>query len=134
MEALLDEDMTFESEAIEEELCHVLSSRYLDLRVQVPRAPDRIHWLLFELDDARFKQEVRMYRDSFEQLAELLKTDPDFQTPPRRMQQAPVRHQLAVALSRFGHFGNAASVGKIARLFSISGKFFLCLIDPFPLH
>ena len=123
IEVFLDEDMSTEIEAIEGELLEVPSSRYLSPRVQVPRAPHRIHWLLFELDDDRFKQELRMSRDSFEQLAEMLKSDAVFQTPPRRMQQAPVRHQLAVALTRFGHFGNAASVGKTARTFSISVAF-----------
>ena len=62
-----------------------------------------------------------MHRESFEQLAELLKDDAVFYTLPKRMQQAPVQYQLAVALTRFGSFGNGASVGKIARMFSISG-------------
>ena len=93
MQVFLDEDMSNEYESIEEKLCEVLANRYLNPRTRVARAPNRIEWLLVELDDDRFKQELRMHRESCEQLAELLQDDAVFYTPPKRMQQAPVQNQ-----------------------------------------
>ena len=43
-------------------LSHIERNRYLGPRNLVARAPQRITWLLYEIDDVRFKQEIRMGR------------------------------------------------------------------------
>src|SRR3954447_10770975 len=46
----------------------VQCNRYLEPREHVPRAPQRLEWLLFQLDERRFKQEVRITKDAFQEL------------------------------------------------------------------
>jgi len=98
----------------------VTSERYLSIRNPVPRAPDRLEWLLHSLDDRRFKQEARMSKNFFRQLVASIEGHIIFQNKSKNPQR-PVEHQLLVALKCFGTFGNAASVGAIARSFGISG-------------
>ena len=99
----------------------VASSRYLGPRQRVCRPPDQLPWLLYDLDDGRFKQEARTTRTHFWQLGQLIQDHPIFHSQSRNRQR-PVEHQLLVALKRFGTFGNAASVGCLARHFGISGS------------
>ncbi|KAI9139891.1 hypothetical protein BKA69DRAFT_1083186 [Paraphysoderma sedebokerense] len=42
----------------------ILSTRYLYERISVQKAPERVEWLLEQVDDKRFKQEARMYRNN----------------------------------------------------------------------
>jgi hypothetical protein len=98
----------------------VASARYLDRGSAVPRAPDRIQWLLTQLDERRFKQEARMSKRRFRELADLLRQHAVFEV--KRVPQRPVELQLLVALKRFGCCGNGASIGVIARHFAISGE------------
>lgn len=96
-----------------------VTSRYLRARTPVPRLPDRISWLVNELDDGRFRQEARMSKQSFLRVLQLIERHPVFETSHRP--QHPVMTQLLVALTNFGTYGNGASVGRIARLYGISG-------------
>lgn len=101
----------------------VQCQRYLEPRNQIVRAPDRLEWLLYELDDKRFKQEVRMSRHYFQELVISIENHTIFQNNSNH-QQRPVHHQLLVMLKRLGCSGNGASIGVIARHFSLSGKIF----------
>lgn len=107
--------------ALEAAYLFIYSQRYLLTREGIRRAPNRLDWLLNELDDGRFKQETRMSKENFFQLLALIEKHEIFHTAGRRPQR-PVHHQLLVALKRFGCFGNGASVGNIARSFGLSGK------------
>ena len=98
----------------------ITSERYLTIRNPVPRAPDRLEWLLHSLDDRRFKQEARMSRNFFCQLVASIDGHIVFRKKYRNSQR-PIEHQLLVALKGFGTYGNASSIGSIARSFGISG-------------
>ena len=98
----------------------VQCNRYLEPRERVARAPDRLDWLLFHLDEKRFKQEVRITRNYFQELLVKIENHPIFQSSTHTKQR-PVHHQLLVAMKRFGTYGNGAAIGVIARFFSLSG-------------
>jgi hypothetical protein len=100
----------------------IQSHRYLEQRGHVSLAPDCLDWLLYELDDKRFKQEIRMSKLNFQNLLAHIANHPIFKNKSNHPQR-PVEHQLLVGLKRFGIFGNGAGVGMIARFFRISGKY-----------
>lgn len=100
----------------------VSSNRYLTERVKVARAPSRFEWLIYDLDDERFKQICWMTRDSFFALYDLIKDDDVYAVKSSKSRQVDVRLQMVVALERFGTNGNGASVGRIARGNGVSGK------------
>jgi hypothetical protein len=95
--------------------------RYLEPRGHVVRASDRLDWLLYKLDDSRFKQEIRIPRECFQELLMHIENHTIFQNNSNNRQR-PVHHQLLVALKRFGCFGNGAAIGNIARVFGLSGN------------
>jgi hypothetical protein len=107
----LDRDPVLEE--LERRRQAILSNRYLGPRGRVNRAPSRLGWLLRDLDDCRFRQEVRTTRTRFWQLVRLIEGHPIFHGRSPYHQQ-PVALQLLVALKRFGTFGNAAAVGCLA--------------------
>jgi hypothetical protein len=107
-------------------------NRYLELREHIARAPDHLDWLLFQLDEKRFKQEIRITRYYFQELLAKIENHPIFQNRTCNKQR-PVYHQLLVTMKRFGTYGNGAAIGIIARYFSLSGNdlFFSCNISVF---
>src|SRR5262249_32612653 len=111
-----DDDMVWDT------YVRVQCQRYLEPRSRVARPPDRLDWLLYELDDRQFKQEVRMSRQYFQDLLLHIENHPVFQNNSNSPQR-PIHQQLLVALKRFGCFGNGAALGVIARFFNISGEF-----------
>lgn len=122
---LHDED---ENDDIEMVYMLLQCNRYLQPRESVSRASNRLKWLLRQLDETRFKQEIRVTRGYFRELVTKIKHHPIFQKKEKsRKKQRPVIHQLLVALKRFGNFGNGAAVGIIARFFSISGRYYLVI-------
>src|SRR5271155_4971633 len=71
----------------------VLSNRYLESREGVARAPERLDWLLYNLDNGRFRQEVRITRLHFWELVNKIESHTVFQTTWCKNQR-PVYHQL----------------------------------------
>ena len=67
----------------------VISRRYLDIRLPVPRAPSRVQWLLDECEESRFKQEVRMQREHFFRLVDLVRSHPTFTSSGLKPQNPP---------------------------------------------
>ncbi|KAF9039982.1 hypothetical protein BJ165DRAFT_1416426 [Panaeolus papilionaceus] len=61
-----------------------------------------------------FRQELRITPKTFDALVKALKKDPAFQNNSQN-KQTPVCHQIAIALYRFGHSGNACSLDKVAK-------------------
>lgn len=102
----------------------VLQERYLTPRTKVPRAPSRVDWLLNELDNDRFKQVLRMNRESFFEIFGLIQNHPIFKTEVKKP-QTDVKIQMMVALERLGLSGNGASTGRMARAYGVSGKVYI---------
>ena len=61
-----------------------------------------------------FRNELWISPLTFDRLVKAIETDPVFVSHSSHSRQAPVCQQLAVALYRFGHYGNAASLQSVA--------------------
>ncbi|KAJ7698402.1 hypothetical protein B0H17DRAFT_927654 [Mycena rosella] len=91
-------------------------SRYEQPRNNLPRGPSYLHHVLTALKLGRadhFRQALRVTPRTFDALVAALEDDPIFFNNSNHP-QLPVDQQLAVALYRFGHDGNAASVQSVA--------------------
>ena len=97
----------------------VKSQWYLSERTPVPHS-SKLE-LLQQLDDQRFKQEVRMSRHAFNAIISLIERNQVFQSSGLHSQH-PVSLQLLVALKWLGCFGNGASIGMLSRYFGVAGN------------
>lgn len=70
-------------------------------------------------DPKRFRRNLRVNPNTFDELVERIKDHPEFSNQSTA-EQYPVEIQLAIALYRFGHDGNAASVEGIAQWAGVS--------------
>ncbi|EEB95596.1 hypothetical protein MPER_05407, partial [Moniliophthora perniciosa FA553] len=60
-----------------------------------------------------FREDLRVSPTTFDRLVDILQDDMVFRNDSSN-EQLPVEQQVAVALYRFGHYGNAASLKKVA--------------------
>jgi hypothetical protein len=98
-------------------LRELAGTRYLRGRTRtIEKTSDNL-CLLFnvykEVDPVLFKAYMRVTPACFDALLDAIQDDPVFHNDSSNAQM-PVRDQLAIALYRFGHYGNAASVTKVA--------------------
>lgn len=109
-------------------LKYIESKRYL-----VPRKHDapklitkeaKIKFLLEEIDDDGFRNEMRMDRSSFDALYRKIKDHELYKSSPKNPQM-DIKIQMAVVLDRLGTYGNGSSLEKIARRAGISSKVFM---------
>ncbi|KJA12825.1 hypothetical protein HYPSUDRAFT_98158, partial [Hypholoma sublateritium FD-334 SS-4] len=61
-----------------------------------------------------FREDLRVLPSTFDRLVSELSNHPVFQNDSPNGQM-PIEDQLAITLYRFGHFGNAAGITKVAR-------------------
>ncbi|KAJ7300947.1 hypothetical protein DFH08DRAFT_724820 [Mycena albidolilacea] len=90
--------------------------RYEQPRDTLPRSPSYLHHVLTALKNGRadhFRQNLRVSPLTFDALVAALQDDPVFFNNSNHP-QLPVEQQVAVALYRFGHDGNAASIQAVA--------------------
>ncbi|GLB34545.1 putative DDE superfamily endonuclease [Lyophyllum shimeji] len=103
----------FVREAVEEMYAH----RYEAPRNRMPRPPADLRHLLdvdkHERPDV-FRRELRVSPYTFDRMVNRILDDPIFSNNSQN-EQMPVEDQLAITLYRFGHFGNAAGLDKVAR-------------------
>ena len=102
-------------------------SRYLE-RNDVPKSQDFYLNVLPILDDERFKQEIRMSRESFDNILSQISKDTVFANKSNTG-QADVKLQFMICAYRFGSSGSSAAVGKIARHFGVSEGFVIKSTD-----
>ena len=110
----------------EDNMAHLLMylecTRYL-IRGVVPKINSSTKFdLIRTLDEGRVRQEIRMSWESFMELHDIVSTA-DIYTRNENKRRTDLRVQIMVALERLGSYGNANSVGKLARAMGISGKF-----------
>ncbi|KAF7368124.1 DDE Tnp4 domain-containing protein [Mycena sanguinolenta] len=101
---------------IREEIDSMYQRRYEQPRDELPRGPSYLHHVLTALKNGRpdhFRQNLRVSPLTFDTLVKALEDDPIFFNNSNQP-QLPVEHQVAVALYRFGHDGNAASLQAVA--------------------
>jgi hypothetical protein len=99
----------------------IKTTRYLHARDPVPKSGNmHIAWIYAEdpKDHNRFQGMFRVSPLVFQVILELIQDHKVFQNNSNTP-QTPVDIQLAVALYRLGHYGNAASVQDVARMAGI---------------
>ncbi|OAD70928.1 hypothetical protein PHYBLDRAFT_171005 [Phycomyces blakesleeanus NRRL 1555(-)] len=97
----------------------ISSQRYLSARSMIPRALYHIDWLMNKLDNDRFRQELRVNKDSFCAILAMIQGHWVFRSNSSKKQTEP-GIQIMVALERLGMYSTSAFIGWIARLMSIS--------------
>jgi hypothetical protein len=112
-----EEDNLFRAHltAIHDRICYLETTRVL--------APNKVHKLsqlylvlvLFKEDDpVHFRHNLRVSPEAFDAILDKISWHPIFLNSSTQ-EQMPIAEQLAIALFRFGHFGNAASVESVAQ-------------------
>jgi len=100
------------------ELKQMYAHRYERPRKRLPKPQEPfMKHVLERLKGERpdhFRTELRVSPLTFDRLVEAIKNNSVFANHSKLSPQAPVREQLAVALYRFGHNGNAADLQSIA--------------------
>ncbi|GLB35610.1 putative DDE superfamily endonuclease [Lyophyllum shimeji] len=90
--------------------------RYINERRDIPKTEENLRLLL---DSYRhnfpdiFRSYLRISPDCFNELVKSIEHHPAFSSNSNN-EQMPVKDQVAIALYRFGHYGNAASTMKVA--------------------
>lgn len=100
-------------------ILEVLRTRYLSERVSVPRNGNLGLIYRYAETPAQYKHFVQMVRVTptcFAHILGLIENNHIFQNNSSNQPQVPVETQLAVALYRFGHYGNGASIADVARV------------------
>jgi hypothetical protein len=95
---------------------HLYEHRYQVPRDQFPHPPATLPHVMDIYKNQRldlFRQELRVNPTTFDLLLSKIEDDPVFANNSQN-DQMPVRDQLAILLYRFGHYGNAASLQKVA--------------------
>ena len=100
----------------------IQSTRYLRPRLRVPRVGNLASVWKYAEDPAfhpHFQSMLRVSLLIFDIILNLIKDHPIFHSNSN-VPQTDIKFQLAITLYRLGHYGNAASVGDIARNFGYS--------------
>lgn len=96
----------------------LLSKRYVSPRMKAHSDDYFFETHFPNLSDAQFRSKFRTTREGFATLTTLIENHPAFHNNSRHKQIHP-GWQLAVALYRFGHYGNAMCVEEVACHFGI---------------
>jgi hypothetical protein len=115
---LLDSDDNDQplSHTLLESLASLYTNHYNEERRSIKKSGEQLHLLLTEWKHSEpgiFRSYLRVTPACFDKLVEALSTHPVFHNKSSNLQMS-VEHQVAIALYRFGHYGNAASTMKVA--------------------
>lgn len=102
---------------VRESIEDMYANRYELPRDQLPRNPPQLPHLLAEIKHLRpdeFRAEMRVTPGTFDTLLVEIERHSVFSNNSH-CPQMPVEQQLAIALYRFGHYGNAVSLRKVAK-------------------
>jgi hypothetical protein len=116
-----DHDEPTAAEIYMERMAQLYSERYLQDRQPIPKSQEFKMMLLgiYKREHTEiFRLYLRITVSCFDALVSVLEEDPIFHNNSPN-EQMPVVEQLAIALYRFGHYGNGASVKKVALLFGV---------------
>jgi hypothetical protein len=104
-----DDELDNNNDLIKEILLALSSSRYLASRNHIPKSKHWYYEILPLYDDIRFKKVLRMERQQFNKLVQVLQNDTVFQNKGNKP-QAPVEFQLVILLRRLGSKDDILSI------------------------
>ncbi|XP_070072656.1 uncharacterized protein [Drosophila takahashii] len=129
--AVLDIEMTEDAsprDQVDEEIDEIMETLSYDMSIiqsfrrgdffRIKKSHDWQINILTTFSDERFKQMLRVSKDQFLMLLDLIRNDEIFQSTGTKMQY-PTDLQLAIVLFRLGSSGNSASVRKISTVFGV---------------
>jgi hypothetical protein len=102
-------------------MAELYSEHYLNERREVPKTRSFMRLLLdvYKYErPAYFRSYLRINPDCFDALVTAIADDDVFHNNSNNVQM-PVEEQLAIALYRFGHYGNSASTMKVGSMFGV---------------
>src|SRR5262249_3703715 len=88
-----------------EMLAVIKKTRYLESRLPVPKSNHWVEEILPNLDDNRYRQQIRVSRSAFNFILRSIENHPVFRNNSPN-EQLPIERQLHIALWRFGRLGN----------------------------
>jgi hypothetical protein len=99
-------------------IAKMYASRYEKSRKRIPRGSatpmrDLLNKYKHDRPDY-FREDLRVFPTTFDHIVTELSKHPIFQNNSPNSQM-PIEDQVAITLYRFGHFGNAAGINKVAR-------------------
>ena len=116
-----DSDFRTPAETYVHHMGNLYSERYMAERTEIPKTQVFMRLLLGEYKD-RFPHIFRSYLHidphCFDSLVESIHDDEIFHNNSNNPQM-PIDEQVVIALYRFGHYGNAASIMKVALQFGV---------------
>lgn len=87
-------------------------------RLMLPKSEDWYLNILPELNEDRFKYFLRVSRNDFQKILDLIKDNPIFHGK-NCSKQIPVEKQLALTLFKLGHDGSGSSVQSTGAMFGV---------------
>eukprot|EP00644_Phytophthora_capsici_P013820 jgi/Phyca11/119893/e_gw1.40.258.1 len=122
LDTLIGSDEAFPLDAPTEDIAEIFTlvdnSRYITPRDLYAKSRDFAMNYFFQLPDVSFRQLTRMTKPTFLYVLSEIKDHPIFHNKSNN-EQADVWLQLAVALDRFGNYGNGVSLGRTLKLWGI---------------
>lgn len=116
-----DLDLITPAEIYVHHMANLYSHRYLAERTDIPKSQEFIHLLLNDYKvnyPLIFRNYLSINPACFDALVEAIRDDEIFHNNSNNSQM-PIEQQVAIALFRFGHYGNAASTMKVALQFGV---------------
>ena len=116
-----DPDLITPAETYIHHMANLYSERYMAERTNIPKSQELMHLLLNDYKVNHpliFRNYLSIDPACFDALVEAIRDDEIFHNNSNNSQM-PVEKQVIIALFCFGHYGNAASVTKVALQFGV---------------
>jgi hypothetical protein len=116
-----DPDLVTPAETYVHHMANLYSERYMAERMDIPKSQGFMHLLLNDYKVTYpliFRNYLSIDPACFDALVEAIRDDEIFHNNSSNSQM-PIEQQVVIALYRFGHYGNAASIMKVALQFGV---------------
>lgn len=89
---------------------------------KITEGPQHQYKILLKQNYSSFRNEVRMSREAFFKLLDMIEKEPEYLYKGIGRRQMPCKVQLMIALNRLGSSGTGGTYSAVARRYSIGGK------------
>jgi hypothetical protein len=116
-----DPDFMTPAETYVHHMANLYSERYMAERTNIPKTQGLMHLLLnnYKVNYPQiFRNYLHIDPDCFDALVDVIQDDEIFLNNSNNLQM-PIEQQVVITLFRFAHYGNAASIMKVALQFGV---------------